>query len=142
MTDGLDMKAFNQQLIGRFRESAGVGTLGPVDFGHLVLLTTAGPRSGQPRTVPLGFARDEDGALLLFASNMGAPTDPDWYRNIEADPHVTVELTATAFEAAAEILHGGDRDAAYRRWIEMAPHVAEHEDKAGRQIPLVRVRRP
>ena len=129
----------NQQLIERFRDTGGVGGLGPVHFDHLVLLTTTGRRSGNPHTVPIGFVQDPDGNLLLFGSNMGAPKDPDWCRNIEADPHVVVEVTGRVFDARAEILTGAERDDAYDRWIEMAPHVADHQDKAGRQIPMVRI---
>jgi deazaflavin-dependent oxidoreductase (nitroreductase family) len=141
MTDGMDMHAFNRQLIAQFRESGGQGELGPVHFDKLVLLTTTGRRSGQPRTVPLGGVRDGD-AVLLFASNMGSPQDPDWYLNIAADPHVTVELPGRTVETDAEVLAGADREDAYAKWIADAPHVADHQAKAGRQIPLVRVPLP
>jgi deazaflavin-dependent oxidoreductase (nitroreductase family) len=73
---------------------------------------------------------------------MGATSDPDWYRNLEAEPHVHVEVTAAEWDAEAEILHGEERDDAYRRWVEMAPNVAGHQEKAGRTIPMVRIRRP
>jgi deazaflavin-dependent oxidoreductase (nitroreductase family) len=73
---------------------------------------------------------------------MGAPEDPDWYRNIESNPHVTVEVTDGRWDAAAEILEGAERDDAYRRWIDMAPNVADHEAKAGRRIPMVRIPPP
>jgi deazaflavin-dependent oxidoreductase (nitroreductase family) len=142
MTEGMDVAAFNGKLIEAFRASAGVGELGPVNFQNLVLLTTTGRRSGEPRTVPLGAARDELDNLLLLASNMGAPRHPDWFRNLESDPHVTVEITGASFEADAEILAGEDREAAYQRWVAMAPHVADHQDKAGREIPLVRIPPP
>ena len=137
-----DFADFNRQLIAAFRAAGGRGELGPVHFENLVLLTTTGRRSGQPRTVPLGSAADDEDNLLLFASNMGAPRDPDWYRNLEADPHVHVEVTGAEWDTDAEILSGAERDDAYRRWVQMAPHVAGHEEKAGRRIPMVRIRRP
>jgi deazaflavin-dependent oxidoreductase (nitroreductase family) len=127
---------------GQFRDTGGVGEMGPVHFDRLVLLTTTGRRSGARHTVPLGAARDASGNLLLFASNMAAPRDPDWLRNIAADPRVAVEITGATFEAQAEILSGAEREDAYRRWVEMAPHTADHERKAGRPIPMVRIRRP
>jgi deazaflavin-dependent oxidoreductase (nitroreductase family) len=138
MTDGMDLPAFNGQLIEQFRANGGVGELGPVHFDQLVLLTTTGRRSGQPHTVPIGGVRDGN-TVLLFASNMGAPTDPDWYRNIAAEPHVRVELTGQTVDAVAEVLTGAERDDAYDKWITHAPHVADHEAKAGRPIPMVRV---
>jgi deazaflavin-dependent oxidoreductase (nitroreductase family) len=142
MTDGIDIQQFNSQLIERFRASDGVGEVGPVRFDHLVLLTTTGRRTGRKHTVPLGYTEDADGNLLLFASANAAPRDPEWYRNIEADPRVTVEITGKQWDTEAEILSGAPRDDAYRRWIEMAPHVADHEQKTGRKIPMVRVRLP
>lgn len=137
-----DFGDFNRQVIEAFRASGGRGELGPVHFEKLVLLTTTGRRSGRPRTVPLGSAEDDAGRLLLFASNMGAPRHPDWYLNLEADPRVYVEVTGAEWDTDAEILAGAERDDAYHRWVAMAPHVAGHQDKAGRTIPMVRVRRP
>lgn len=134
-----DMREFNRQLVVKFRETGGVGEYGPVDFSRLVLLTTTGRRSGEPRTVPLGAARDAGDDLLLFASNQGAPQHPDWFLNLRDDPHVTVEITGLTWEADAVVLAGDERDDAYRRWIEAAPHVADHEQKAARTIPMVRI---
>jgi deazaflavin-dependent oxidoreductase (nitroreductase family) len=134
-----DMKAFNRQLIEAFRASGGKGELGPVHFEHLVVLTTTGRRSGVPHAVPLGSARDDAGNLILFGSNMGAAKEPDWVANIRANPHVTAEITGRTVETDAEILTGGERDDAYRRWIELAPHTAGHEEQAGRAIPMIRV---
>jgi deazaflavin-dependent oxidoreductase (nitroreductase family) len=142
MTAGNDLTEFNKQVVEQFRAGGGVGELGPVHFDRMVLLTTTGRRSGEKHVVPVGWARDDAGNLLLFASNMGAPRHPDWYFNIEADPHVTVEITGATFDAQAEILHGDERDDAYRHWVEMAPHVAGHEAQAGRTIPMVRIAVP
>jgi deazaflavin-dependent oxidoreductase (nitroreductase family) len=139
MTEEMDVKQFNAQLVKAFRDSGGVGEMGPVHFDRLVLLTTTGRRTGEPRTVPLGSVRTEDDALLLFASNRGAPKDPDWYRNLVANSIVTVEVTGATWQTWAQVLEGDERDEAYRRWVEMAPHVADHQDKAGRQIPMVRI---
>jgi deazaflavin-dependent oxidoreductase (nitroreductase family) len=138
MTDGMDFHAFNQQLIAQFRTSGGQGELGPVHFDKLVLLTTTGRRSGRPRTVPLGGVRDGD-AVLLFASNMGSPKDPDWYLNLAADPHVTVELPGRTFSTSAQVLTGTEREAAYATWIADSPSVADHQEQAGRTIPMVRL---
>jgi deazaflavin-dependent oxidoreductase (nitroreductase family) len=138
MTNGMDMRAFNAQLIEQYRASGGHGEMGPVHFEKLVLLTTTGRRSGQLRTVPLGGVRDGE-SLLLFASNMGAPRHPDWYWNIAADPQVAVETAGRTFHARAEILAGAERDDAYAKWIADAPHVADHQDRAGRVIPMVRI---
>src|SRR3954454_20724421 len=101
-----DIGAFNRQVSERFRADGGRGELGPVHFESLVLLTTTGRRSGQPHTVPLGSAADADGNLLLFASNMGAPEDPDWLRNLQRNRRVHVEVTGAEWDADAENLAG------------------------------------
>jgi deazaflavin-dependent oxidoreductase (nitroreductase family) len=140
VTEDTGMAAFNRQLITTFRETSGVGELDWVNFDWIILLTTTGRRSGAPRTIPLRFVRDSTGQLLLLASNGGAPQDPDWFRNIAADPHVRVESTGATWAAEAEVLRGEERDKAYRLWIEQTPQVAGHQDQAGRELPVVRLR--
>jgi deazaflavin-dependent oxidoreductase (nitroreductase family) len=137
--DPHDFREINRKIIEQFRESEGQGALGPVHFERLVLLTTVGRRSGHPHTVPLGYVRDRTDNLVLFASNMGAPRDPQWYRNIAADPRVHVEITGAEWDAVATITSGAEREDAYRLWITAMPHVAGHQDQAGRQIPMVLV---
>jgi hypothetical protein len=64
-----DVKAVNERVVAQFR------TGGEVDGMHrerLLLLTTTGRRSGQPRTTPMMFHRDGD-RVLVIASNVGAP---------------------------------------------------------------------
>lgn len=137
-----DIRETNRLVIERFRADGGVGTFGPLHFERIVLLTTTGRHTLQRRTTPLGYARDDDGNLLLFASAMGAARHPDWYFNITVDPRVSVEITGRSWDADAAILTGEERDDAYRRWLEMAPHVAGHQEQAGRQIPMIRVPLP
>ena len=55
----------------------------------VLLLTTKGRRSGKQRTVALLYLED-DGALLVIASLGGAPTNPDWYHNLVANPNVSI----------------------------------------------------
>ena len=138
-----DFRDFNRQVVDAFRASGGRGELGPVHFENLVLLTTTGRRSGRARTVPLGSAEDDDGNLLLFASNMGAPTHPDWYRNLVAHPTVTVELPGDTFTGAARTATGDERAALWRDLLAGFPFFADHQNTAGdREIPLVIVDRP
>jgi deazaflavin-dependent oxidoreductase (nitroreductase family) len=132
-----DFREINRQLIEQFRASGGHGELGPVHYERLVLLTTIGRSTGQPHTVPLGYVRDSADNLVLFASNMGAPRDPQWYRNVAADQRVHVEITGAEWDATARITSGAQRDAAYRLWITAMPHVAGHQHQAGRQIQMV-----
>lgn len=139
MSTPRDFGEINRQTIEQFRSSGGHGELGPIHFERLVLLTTTGRRTGLRHTVPLGHVKDDAGNLILFASNMGASSDPDWCRNIAADPHVRVEITGASWDATAWIARGDEREAAYQRWITANPHVAGHQEQAGRQIPMVLV---
>jgi deazaflavin-dependent oxidoreductase (nitroreductase family) len=137
----MDVGEINKQVVTSFRENNGHGSLGPVHFENVVLLTTNGRRSGRPHTVPLGYLRDRDD-LILFASNMGAPRHPDWYLNIVANAHVRVELTDRTFEAEARVTSGAERDEAYAKLVAAWPHVAGHQEQAGRVIPMVKVPLP
>lgn len=93
------------------------------------------------RTTPLGYD-DQDDQLVVFASNLGAPNHPDWYRNVMANPGVVVEVGTERFLATAEVLTGAKRTRAWDLAIAAKPFLVEHQAKAGnRHIPLVALRR-
>ncbi|OWY59970.1 hypothetical protein B7486_71715, partial [cyanobacterium TDX16] len=84
------MKAFNDSIIEEFRSNDGkVG--GPFEGAPMIILTTTGAKSGEPRTTPL-VSYQEDGRLFVMASMGGAPTHPAWYHNVKANPGLKVEL--------------------------------------------------
>jgi deazaflavin-dependent oxidoreductase (nitroreductase family) len=64
----------------------------------VLLLTTKGRKSGVPRVTPLQY-EDIEGVIHV-ASARGVQAD--WVRNLQADPHVTVQIGSTGFEAIAE----------------------------------------
>jgi deazaflavin-dependent oxidoreductase (nitroreductase family) len=132
MTVPDDMLAHNRQLIEEFRADGGAS----MSNRPLLLLTTLGRRSGKRRTSPMMFVRDGV-RLLVIASNAGATEDPQWYRNLLADPHVTVEVPGRQYHAYASPLTGDDYDRQWALIKEKYPFFAEHERKAGRQIPVV-----
>lgn len=82
------------------------------------------------------FHRDND-QLLVMASNAGAPKVPDWYRNIEADPQVTVEVGDETYEAIAKPATGAEYERLWSLITRLYPFFAEHKVKAGRDIPVV-----
>lgn len=132
----MDVRETNRRVIEQFRAG------GEVDGMHrerLVLLTTTGRHTGEPRTVPMMVHRDGD-RLLVVASNVGAPRHPDWYLNLTDDPRVTVEVDDRKFEAEALPLLGADY---VRAWTELERHypfLADHRAKAKqakRVIPIV-----
>src|SRR5207249_6883767 len=68
----------------------------------LLLLTTTGARSGQPRVAPLAFTRSGE-YYVVIASKGGAPSHPDWFHNLVSNPTVTVEVGGETFQARARV---------------------------------------
>jgi deazaflavin-dependent oxidoreductase (nitroreductase family) len=132
MTMPDDMLAHNRKLIEEFRAEGGRS----MGDRPLLLLTTTGRRSGKRRTSPMMFIPDQD-RLLVVASNNGATSDPMWYRNLCADPYVTVEVPGHEYKAQAYPLSGDDYDRAWTMIKTRYPFFAEHEQRAGRTIPVV-----
>jgi deazaflavin-dependent oxidoreductase (nitroreductase family) len=130
-----DPNGFNESVINEFRANGGVVGGELVDM-PLVLLTTIDARSGRLRTTPLTHHR-RGNRYLVIASNGGAARNPAWFRNLERDPHVTVEVGVETFAATARILDAPERDAAFAAIVAEAPSAAAFEAKAGRSIPVI-----
>jgi deazaflavin-dependent oxidoreductase (nitroreductase family) len=134
-----DQNTYNRQLIEEFRAHRGK-TGGPMEGRPLLLLTTTGAKSGQLRTTPIMYIPDGD-RLLVIASNAGAPTHPDWYRNLVAHPEVTVEVGNETFKAIAIVTEGSERQRLWTRVVELYPFFADHQAKIARQIPVIVLKR-
>ncbi len=121
--------------IAEFRANGGkVG--GQFAGAPLLLLHTTGARSGQPRVNPLAYTRDGD-RLIVIASKAGAPTNPDWYYNVVANPLVTVEVGTEQFQAQATIPPEPERTRLYDQMATAMPGFAEYQRRTTRQIPVV-----
>ncbi|WP_405159957.1 nitroreductase family deazaflavin-dependent oxidoreductase [Nocardia sp. NBC_01499] len=133
----MDVKEINRKTITQFRAG------GEIDGMHrdkLVLLTTTGRSTGAAHTTPMMFHRDGD-RLLVIASNIGAPTHPDWYQNLVRDPEVTVEVGDETYDAVATPLAGAERDHMWTMLKQLYPFFADHETKTDRTIPVVSLTR-
>jgi len=126
-----DMKAFNKSLIDEFRKNKGQLS-GPMAGRTLMLLTTMGSKSSQPRTTVLGFGKEGD-RYVVIASNNGAQADPIWYRNLKKDPKVTVEVGAEKFPARARTADGKERD----KLKSLLPYFESQQKLTSREIPFV-----
>ena len=133
------MSDYNTQIIEEFRANAGV-LGGSWEGRDLLLLTTTGRKSGRAHTTPMVYVRDGD-RLLVFASKAGAPTHPDWYLNLVADPNVVVEVGADRYDAIATPLPGDERDRAFAEQAAGNPVFAEYQAKTDRVIPVVALTR-
>lgn len=131
-------KDFNQQIIEEFRANHGrVG--GPFEGGRLLLLTTTGARTGNKHTNPLAYLPDGD-RYLVIASAGGAPSNPDWFHNLVANPRVRIEDGVFTRNADATVLEGEERDQLFARAVEADSGWAAYQAKTERVIPVVALR--
>ena len=127
----------NKAVIEEFRTHGGLVQ----GWASLILLTTTGAKTGQPRIAPLMRVDDGD-RLLAVASKGGYPKHPEWYLNLLAHPEVTVEVGSEKFETTARILTGNEREQAFKRAAEVFPPYAEYQKKTEREIPVIALERP
>jgi deazaflavin-dependent oxidoreductase (nitroreductase family) len=128
----MDIAETNRRVITQFRAGAVEG----MDRDRLLLLTTTGRRTGKPRTTPMMFHREGE-QLVIIASNNGAARHPDWYHNLLADPHVTVEIGDRRYPAAATTSEAADREQLWTAITATYPFFADHQAGIERTIPLV-----
>ena len=133
----MDMKAVNDQVIGDFRAGGEISVEG-MHRERLVLLTTTGAQTFTPTTVPVMFTSTDRG-ILVVASNDGADGEPQWYRNLVADPVVHIEEPDLEYDGAARVLAEKARDAAWKRLVADYPFFVDQQKKAGRELPLVEI---
>jgi len=101
-----------------------------------LLLTTTGNRSGEERTTPLIY-QEHDGDYLVVASKGGSDEPPAWYRNIEADPTVQVQVKGDKFTAKARDADPEEKPAMWRKMTAAWPDYDEYQTKTDREIPVV-----
>jgi deazaflavin-dependent oxidoreductase (nitroreductase family) len=126
---------WNSGIIKEFRANGGkVG--GPFEGASLLLLHTTGAKSGQERVNPVMYRR-VDGSYAVFASKAGAPTNPDWYHNLVANPEVRAEIGDETVPLIARVASGDERERIWTAHKAANPGFAEYEGKTTRQIPVV-----
>jgi deazaflavin-dependent oxidoreductase (nitroreductase family) len=105
----------------------------------VVMLTTTGARTGQPRTLP-GVAIPDGAGLIVIASNYGRPHHPAWYHNLRSQPRATVTVDGTTRHMEAHELIGRERDDCFERAVGMHPGFAIYRTRAtNRPIPVMRL---
>ncbi len=139
MTERQNLNDQDSQIIEEFRTHRGnVG--GQFAGVPLLLLTTKGAKSGEPRTNPIAYL-SEGGLIYVFAGNRGASTNPAWYYNLVAHPDVTVELGPEKFEARATVIESAEWDHFWRIQLQKLPGLADVRAKTTRSIPVVLLER-
>jgi deazaflavin-dependent oxidoreductase (nitroreductase family) len=99
-------------------------------------LVTKGRTSGKKRTVALSYF-EIDGHMLVVGSAGGAPQDPQWVRNLRADPSATIYVARKPRRVTARIADGAEREAIWRTLSAQVPTYAAYQAAVTRQIPLV-----
>ena len=127
-----DMKAFNAKLIADFRANHGQFT-GDMAGRGLLILTTTGARSGEHRSVVIGYGRHGD-RLVVIASANGAPKAPAWYHNLLANSTATVELAGPErYEVRASTAKPEERE----ELAKAVPYLDQQQSLTKREIPIV-----
>jgi deazaflavin-dependent oxidoreductase (nitroreductase family) len=126
---------YNTTIIEEFR--AGRGHVGGIWAGTpMILIHHIGARSGIERVTPLACSAQPGDRYVIVASNGGSPADPDWCRNLRANPTITVEVGARAFAALAEELDDAARADLWPRLVAQFPALGDHQAKTTRQFPV------
>jgi deazaflavin-dependent oxidoreductase (nitroreductase family) len=127
---------FGQEHVERYRATGG-------EEGHewqpgvyALLLTTTGRRSGNPHTAPLIY-REDGGDYIVVASKGGAPEDPDWYLNLQADPAVEIQVGPEVMAAEAVTVDDERRARLWPLMAEVWPQYDDYARKTDRRIPIV-----
>ncbi len=102
----------------------------------ILLLTTRGRVSGEPRTTALIFRADGD-RFVIVASKGGAPDHPGWYANLLADRDATVQVRADELPVRARDAEGEERERLWRLMVEVWPDYEDYQRRTERQIPVV-----
>lgn len=137
-TPALDLSLFGANHVERYRDTDG-------EVGYLwngvptLILTTTGRKSGEARDTPLICAADGDGGntYVVIASQGGAPTHPQWYHNLLANPQVRVQVKGDSFAATARIADGVERDRLWKLMADAWPSYDVYQSRTDRVIPVV-----
>lgn len=138
-TSKASLDAFNQPIIEEFRANKGV-VGGPFAGATLLLLTSTGAKSGQPRLSPLAYLTIDD-KMIIVGSKAGADTNPAWVHNLRANPRAHIEVGTDAYDVVARELPPDERDATYPKIVELAPTFGDYQANTSRVIPLFELQR-
>jgi deazaflavin-dependent oxidoreductase (nitroreductase family) len=134
-----DEASFEASVIADMRAHGGAVTKGPLRGHPILIMTSTGARSREPRRALLTYSRD-GGDHIVAGTAGGSPIDPAWLHNIGADPAVTIELDDRTYDATARAVTDADeRDRLWAQHVATLPWFAAYPEQTGRTIPMVRI---
>jgi len=102
----------------------------------VLLLTTTGRKTGQPRTSPLMYFPEGD-ACVVIASNAGEPRPPAWWLNLGAHPRATIQRGREVTPVLAREARGDERLRLWTKVVQLDPSYETYRQRTNRQIPVV-----
>jgi deazaflavin-dependent oxidoreductase (nitroreductase family) len=134
-TPGTDISLLGEKHVKVYRQTN--GEQGYIWNGvPILLLTTTGRKSGEPRTIPIIFTPYKN-SFVIIASKGGSPEHPKWYLNISDNPNVTVQVKAEVFKAVARTAQSPEREAIWAEALKGWPNFDVYQSRTTRQIPVV-----
>ena len=139
VTAGLDLSLLGDEHVRRYEETDG-------EVGYrwngapCLVLTTTGRTTGLRRKIPIIFGIDGDDVVLI-GSQGGAPTHPNWYLNLVADPHGTVQIKDERRDVVATTVEGPERERLWKLMTDVWPAYDTYQTRTDRVIPVVRLER-
>lgn len=130
------MPDYNPVLIDELRSNGGEIAAGPMAGRPLLVLTTTGARSREPREAVLTFTRDGDRYVVAGTAG-GSPTTPAWVHNLIAEPIVKVEAKGRSFRARATVVDEAERERLWDAHVAERPDFADYPAISGRVIPVI-----
>ena len=131
-----DEDLYGDEHVRAYRETDG-------ELGHewqrgapVLLLTTTGRRSGEPRTTPLIYGRNGD-HYLVVASKGGADEPPEWYLNLQEQPKVELQVRDEVFPALARTAGPAEKPDMWREMVRHWPAYDDYQASTDREIPIV-----
>jgi deazaflavin-dependent oxidoreductase (nitroreductase family) len=128
------MSVFIALNVWLYRVSGG-RMMGRMGAAPILLLTTTGRRSRRERTVPVLYLED-GGRFVIVASRAGAPRNPAWFLNLEANPRVTLQVRSRRFAATARRASAEEKAQLCPRLVAMYPAYEGYQNRNGHGLPL------
>jgi deazaflavin-dependent oxidoreductase (nitroreductase family) len=102
-----------------------------------VELQTVGRKSGEPRTTMLTSPIHDENRVVLIASKGGDHRDPQWYRNLSANPDVQITMQGQTRAMRARTASPEEKAALWPDIVAVYKGYDSYQKKAGRDIPVV-----
>jgi deazaflavin-dependent oxidoreductase (nitroreductase family) len=127
---------FGPEHVRTYRETGGERGYIWREGTTILLLTTTGRKSGEPRTMPLIFREDGD-RWVIVASKGGYPNDPGWYKNLLESPDATIQVLDEEIPVRASTAAGAERERLWKLMTEVWPDYDAYQGNTDREIPVV-----